>query len=322
MKKIVGIILLFLSIKVNAQQWVQFSQQGFYNAYLNTAYTGYNSELSAVVAHRSQYVGLSSQAIGSQFASFSMPIITPKLGIGFRMINDFIGVQRYTDIELNSAYHILNNKHKLSVGVGVGLIQFGLDGGSLTTPDGDYLPGVVVHNDNYLPNENSTGLAPTFSAGLIYGFKDFSIGVGVQNLNSPNFKITNTNNGTIIFINRTINMSSSYVINLKSVKIVPSAYLKTDFNKVQAQVDIINYWRKILVGVGFRGYNGLNNDALIGIVGIKIKEKVQLAYSYDYNLSYLNNANSGSHEISLKLNLKRKFETKFKEKIIYNPRFL
>lgn len=322
MYKIVITISLLISLQLKAQQWVQFSQQGFYNTYLNTAYTGCDSELNATVAHRSQYVGLGTKAIGSQFASFSIPVFTPKFGLGFRMINDFIGLQRYTDIEINSAYHVLNKKHKLSLGVGLGVIQLGLDGTNLTAPDGNYLPGMVVHNDDFLPNVKSSGLAPTFSAGILYGYNNFLIGAAIQNLNTPQLKISNTNNGTIIFINRTINMSTSYVINLKSVKIVPSVYVKTDFEKVQAQIELQTYWRKILVGAGFRGYNGLNNDAIIGMFGVRVKDKVQIAYSYDYNLSYLNNSNSGSHEISMKMDLKRKFKTNVQEKIFYNPRFL
>lgn len=322
MYKIVLTILLFISLQLNAQQWVQFSQQALYNTYLNTAYTGYDSNLNAVVAHRSQYVGLGTKSIASQFASFSMPVFSPKFGLGFRMINDFIGFQRYSDIEINSAYHILNKKHKLSVGIGLGIVQLGIDGSSLTAPDGNYLPGVVIHNDDYIPNVKSSGLAPTFSAGIIYGYKKFIVGAAIQNINSPQFKITNTNNGTIIFINRTININASYVINLKSVKIVPSVFMKTDLNKLQAQVDLQTYWKKIVAGVGFRGYNGLNNDAIIGMLGVRIKDKVQISYSYDYNLSYLNNSNSGSHEISMKLDLKRNFVSNVKEKIFYNPRFL
>ena len=307
---------------MKAQQWVQFSQQGNYNTYLNTAYTGYDSNLNAVVAHRSQYVGIGTKAIGTQFASFSTPLFTPKFGLGFRIVYDFIGFQRYTDVEINAAYHVFNKKHKLSFGIGVGLVQLGLDGSSLTAPDGNYLPGVVIHNDDYLPNVKSSGLAPTFSAGILYGYNNFTLGAAVQNINTPHLAISNTTNGTIIFINRTINMNTSYVIKLKSVKIVPSVFMKTDFNKLQAQVELQTFWKKIVVGAGFRGYNGLNNDALIGMFGLRIKEKIQIGYSYDYNLSYLNNSNSGSHEISMKIDLKQNFKTNVQEKIIYNPRFL
>jgi len=322
LKKISLFILFITALQLNAQQWVQFTQQGLYNTYLNAAYTGYNQNLNATIAHRSQYVGLGTKVIGSQFASFSTPLFTPKFGLGFRMVNDYIGYQRYTNVDLQAAYHVINKKHKLSFGVGLGFIQYGLDGTSLTAPDGNYSSGIVVHNDDFLPNENATALSPTFSAGMLYAYKDFTIGIGAQNINTPQFAISNTNNGTIIFINRTINMSSNYVLNLKSVKIVPGAYFKTDFNKLQAQVDVLTYWRKVLFGIGFRGYNGLNNDAVIGMLGIKVKEKIQLTYSYDYNVSYLSNSSTGSHEISLKLDLKRRFKINVEEKIIYNPRFL
>ena len=319
------IFFLFLTVSIKlsvAQQWIQFSQQQFYGTYLNPSYTGFNKNLNATIAHRSQYVGLGTKSIGTQYASFSTPLITSKFGLGFRLINDFIGVQRYTDVEINTAYHLLEGKHKLSLGVSGGLIQYGLKGNELTAPDGNYLPGVVIHNDALLPNVQSSGLAPTMGFGVLYAFKNWETGVSLQNINSPSVKISNTTNGTIISIARTINIHSSYVIGVKNTKLKTSFFCKTDFNKWQAQANFLVDWRKITAGIGFRGYSGLNNDAVIGLFGFKVKERVQVAYSYDYNLSFLNNSNTGSHEISLKFDLPRSFTQNVKSNIIFNPRYL
>lgn len=312
--------LIFASTK--SQQWIQFTQLNQYKLYNNVAYTGYNSQIDAVIAHRSLYVGLGTKALYSQQAAFSMPVATPKLGLGFRFLNDKIGLQRYSQLELSAAYHPLQKKHKLSIGASLGFVQLGLKGNEITAPDGSYPSGMVVHNDSYLPNENSNGIAPSFAFGVLYGIKGFEFGLGMQNVNSPRIKISKTQSGTIIFINRTISISALYVINLKSVKLTPLFYVKTDFLKWQMQLQAMIEWKKLMIGAGFRGYNGLNNDAVFGILGLNINDRYKVAYSYDYNLSYLNNSNTGSHELSFRLNINKGFKGILKENILYNPRFL
>lgn len=314
--------LLFSALGLNAQQWVQFSQANEYGTFLNPAYTGFNSNMNATLAHRSQYVGLGTEAIGTQYASFSSPLISSKWGLGFRLVNDFIGLQRFTNLDINAAYHILEGKHKLSSGLSAGIVQFGLNGAKLTAPDGSYLPGVVQHNDDLLPNTSSSGMAPTFSFGIIYGFKNFEAGVAMQHLSSPKINISNTASGTIIYLSRTINLHSSYVIKVNNIKVKPSFFCKTDFKKWQAQLNVELDWRKLIAGLGFRGYSGLNNDAVIGLLGFKLKEKIRVVYSYDYNVSFLNNSNSGSHELSLRFDLQKSFKQNVKSNIIFNPRFL
>lgn len=278
--------------------------------------------LSASLAHRSQYVGLGTKAIGTQFFSLSSPVFSSKYGVGLRLLNDFIGYQRFTKVEVLGAYHILQGKHNLSAGFSIGMVQLSLDGSQLTAPDGTYIPGVVIHNDEFLPGAKIGSFAPSMSLGMIYAYKNFELGMAVQDLNKPRVNLSEEQSGTIIFLNRTINIHSSFVIKTKNVKIIPSVYSKTDFVKWQAQGQVMVDWKKILVGLGFRGYNGLNNDAVIAMFGFRIKNNFQVAYSYDYNLSYLNNSNSGSHEISLKYDIPVSFKQNVKTNMMFNPRFL
>lgn len=322
MRILLSFVLLFVTGFIQAQQWMQFSQQASYASYLNPSYVGFNSNLNATVAHRSQYVGLGNRAIASQYVSFSSPFLSSKLGLGFRVLNDFIGLQRYTNVEINSAYHILQKKSKLSLGLSLGMVQLNIKGDQLTAPDGSYLPGLVNHNDNLLPNVSSSGLAPTFSFGVLYALGNWELGMAIQNVNSPKIKLSEVGSGTFISLTRTINVHSSYVIRMKNIQVTPSFFCKTDLIKWQAQLNVMLDWKKISTGVGFRGYNGLNNDALIGYFGWKIKDIVKVGYSYDYNLSYLNNSNSGSHEISLKFDLPKSFAQNVKSNIIFNPRYL
>lgn len=315
------ILFSFFGFVLSAQQWIQFSQQSHYDTYLSPAAVGAKSSYYAALAHRSQYVGLGTTAIGTQYMAFAMPI-SERIGVGIRGINDFIGFQRYTDINLQAAYHLPLKKHQLSFGLGVGLIQMGLQGGELRAPDGQYLPGVVIHNDNQLPINQTGGIAPSLAFGIDYSYKGLEVKAAMNHIAGSQIRLNDVGSGTNISIARTINLYSAYVIDLKTVKLKPSFFTKTDFTKWQTQLAIQLDWKKIIAGVGFRGYSGLNNDALIGSFGFKIKNQIQVLYSYDYNLSYLNQFNSGSHEISVIYRLKRGFEKNVKTNIIYNPRYL
>jgi type IX secretion system PorP/SprF family membrane protein len=307
---------------VNAQQWVEFTQQGRYNMYQNPSLAGKHQKLDAVVAHRSQYVGLSSRAISTQFVGVSTPFTPGGLTGGLRMVNDQIGYQRFTSSELALGYHFGKSDNKIAVGISGGLIQMGLDGSRLRASGGSYNSGAVVHNDEFLPDFKVGALSPTFTAGVTYYTNKFELGAAVQNINSPNLQFDNFSSGTFVQIGRTINIHTNYVISISKVNLVPSFFYKTDLVKHQILSNLMLETQNIFFGAAFRGYSGFNNDAVAGLMGFKIKKNLSVAYSYDYNVSALNNSNSGSHEISVRWENLIKFKEKSVGNIMHNPRFL
>jgi type IX secretion system PorP/SprF family membrane protein len=68
-----------------------------------------------------------------------------------------------------------------------------------------------------------------------------------------------------------------------------------------------NYASKAWFGAAFRP-----QDAVSGFVGFHLNNKLNLAYSYDYNISELNTFNSGSHEIILGIRFVRTGEKLYK----------
>lgn len=308
--------------QVFGQQWVQFTQDFRYDMYLNPAMSGANSSIHASASHRSQYVGLSNKAISTQQLGFATPLFSEKFGVGLNVVNDQIGFQRYTLGNISLAYHQKIKSGSLSYGLSGGFVQLGLDGLLLRASDGNYASGTVVHNDQYLPDFRVGGMSPTLSAGLAYNNSRFTIGAGLQNLISPKISFESANSGTFTQINRTINAHSSYVIAINKIKLIPGVQYKTDLIKHQLQTNFLIDVKNIFLGMAFRGYSGYNNDALAGIFGFKIKNNFSIGYSYDYNVSGLNNSNSGSHEISIRYEKLIKFNEKSLGNIMHNPRFL
>lgn len=319
---IYSIVALLCVQQAMAQQWLTFSQLHRYKTFVNPATTGEKSELNAVVAHRSQYTFLSPRAFASQVGAFSMPIFKKQYGVGIKIVNDFIGYQRYTHVVLGGAYHLSIKKSTLSFGLEAGMSNLSINGTKLRAAGGNYEGELVVHNDENIPHINVGAVAPNFSFGIQYSIANFSVGAAVQNINSPQFVLSKFNNETKTILNRTINIHSAYVIEWNKVKLTPMLYYFTDLVKHQLQAEILTDINNIFFSVAFRGYSGLNNDALIGTFGVKIKKQFSLAYSYDYNISGLGRSNYGSHEISINYIMNRTFKTKNKGNLLFNPRFL
>ena len=194
---------------------------------------------------------------------------------------------------------------------------------AILTPGGNYGPDRPAdHNDPFLPTGLESSIAPTVIAGAYFYSESFEFGVGVENLLESSFNHPGTANEDYK-LDRTYYLTLAYNLNLgSSFVIYPSVFVKSDI--IQTQIDfsaLIKYNDNIFGGASFRGYNPESNDAVVFIAGVKLSEKLTLAYSYDMTLSSLNTASSGSHELLLNYNLNKIIGGGTPQKIIYNPRF-
>ena len=89
----------------------------------------------------------------------------------------------------------------------------------------------------------------------------------------------------------------------------PSVFVKTDFNLFQAEATMrVRYNKFITGGVAYR-----HNDAVSLVAGVEIKNFV-VGYSYDYPISDISKATSGSHEVFVNYNVKLNLGEKNKNK--------
>ncbi len=317
-----AVTFLAFSLVTFAQTEPQFTQY-MYNQYLfNPAYAGCQDCLEGSLLYRNQYLNLSDRPIQTEGFNFNAPIVRASSGIGVTLINDQIGWQRSTYLALNYDYRKTFAWGRLGIGIGAGFVQTSLNGAELRASDGDYTGGTVNHNDPDLPNTMQNGIAPDLSFGL-YINKDekYFAGVSINHIAFASAKI-NAPAGTIdLNFARNLFIMGGYDITIsKKLSLMPSAIIKTDLKQVQVDLGgtftIIN---NILAGITFRGYDKNTIDALSFVVGFKYKG-LRLVYSYDANLSYLTNFNSGSHEISLRYcyGLKKKEVPGY---LYHNPRF-
>ena len=318
---------LVLSLALFAQTEPQFTQY-MYNQYLfNPAYAGCKDCLEGSLLYRNQYLNLTDRPIQTEGFNFNAPIAKASSGIGITLINDQIGWQRSTYLALNYDYRKTFAWGRLGVGIGAGFVQTGLNGAELRASDGNYTNGTVDHNDPDLPNTMQNGIAPDLSFGLYINKADannddkYFAGVSINHIAFTSARI-NAPAGTVdLNFARNLFIMGGYDFTItKKLSLMPSAIIKTDFNQTEVDLGgtftIIN---NILAGITFRGYDKNTIDALSFVLGFKYRS-FRLVYSYDANLSYLSNFNSGSHEISLRYcyGLKKKEVPGY---LYHNPRY-
>ena len=322
MQKCLPAIVLYLFFKcASAQTEPQFTQY-MYNKYLfNPAYAGSADGVDISALYRTQYVALTTKPIATEGFNVNMPLASASSGIGITAINDNIGLQRSTYVALNYDYRKNFSWGKMGIGIGAGIVQSSLNGAELQSPEGNYSPGIVNHNDPNLPNNMQNGIAPDLSFGAYFNNDQFFAGASINHIALASAKI-NTPAGTAdLNFARNLFLMGGYDITLtKKLKLMPSAIVKTDFKQVQVDLGgTFTIIDNILAGITFRGYNKNTIDALSLIFGFRYRG-FQFVYSYDANLSYLTNFNSGTHELSVNyiIGLKKKENKGY---FYHNPRY-
>jgi len=304
-----------------AQTEPQFTQY-MYNRYLfNTAYAGSKDGIEGSLLFRDQYVNFANPIIATEGFNVNLPIEKASSGIGVTAINDDIGYQRSTYVSLNYDYRKNFSWGKMGVGIGAGIIETALNGAELTTPEGIYGNGVHNNNDPFVPNTLQNGIAPDLSLGLYFNNDKYFAGASLNHFAFASAKIHGTIAATDLNFARNLCFMGGYDFKLsKQVSLMPSALVESDLKLVQANIGgTLTIIDNILAGLAFRGYTKNTVDALSIIFGFRYRG-AQLVYSYDANLSYLTNFNSGTHEISFS------YYYGFKKKeskgyLYHNPRF-
>ncbi len=322
MKNIFATLALILAFfGVQAQLYPQFTNFAHNRNVLNPAVSGSEEYIDIVALYRAQWVGIEG-APSTQSLSASMPIYRIKSGVGLMVVNDMLGAQRTTTVHASYAYHMKFKFGNLAAGVGLGFFQKGIDGGKLRSPEGIYTGG-INHQDNFIPDQLVSGIAPDLSAGIYFNNKKLYTGVSVNNLLASKVTIDGQGSSSKISTPRSLNFLAGYSIELnRNLKLQPNVLLQSDFKTFQTSVNLILYYKdNFHGGLAFRGSTANNIDGFSALFGVRLVKQLHLGYSYDFSLSKLNQVNSGSHEVFARYIINIKDGSK-PGKIIYNPRFL
>jgi len=293
------ILLLLLLLQANsalhAQQEVMVSQYMFNGLFLNPAYAGSHGYVSSSMLHRSQWLKVDGAPRTSMMA-IDGPLMNGKMGLGFSMVHDQIGVSRDLDLAGHYAYHLKVGAHsKLSFGLRAGLSVYSARLSDLVYWD---------TNDQVYQNNISNAPVGKFGFGLYYYTSTAYIGLSVPTIYAADGRITSDVGNAMdhyfaqhyyLHAGKMFPLGEDFDIKPSTmVKYLPNAPIQADLN-----CNLL-YRERIWFGLGYR-----SGDAFVGMLEYQVTPQMRIGYAYDMSTSRIRNYTSGSHEIMLGMDFGR-----------------
>lgn len=298
------IVLFSFENQLQAQQDAIYSQYLFNPLAINPAYAGSRNSMSAVILHRSQWVGIDG-APTTQTATIHAPINKHKIAWGFNLLHETIGPNRNVFAGATGAYHIKFRDSKLAFGIRAGVYNSTFYRGELNfKEDGDNLDvGGTV---------NST--VPSFDAGAYFYKTKFFAGFSATHIYNLPFNYDGYLNGGNMYLRTHLMFTTGYVFEVNPKLVFkPSIFLKSS-NNAPVNLDL-NFsfllYKKMWLGLSFRNKSSVNF-----LFEFNIKDYLRMGYSYDLMINQIGNYTKGSHELFIG------FDFDLKKSQIISPRYL
>lgn len=301
--------------ELSAQQDPQFTQNFATRLYNNPAYAGAKDAICVSGLFRQQWLGFEGApqnilAMGHSPINLpafkEIPLLRPAVGLSF--VNDKIGPLSTTGVKLALANHFNFQRFgTISFGIGAGMQGTSIDGSGFVTPEGQ-VAGTI--SDPSLTNgkeQKKYGL--DLDVGLYYRSTNRKIWAGASavHLTSGQVKgeekLVKDTKGADVSQQLTYQISShfyfmggyNYDLNA-NWKLMPMAFVKTDFNSTQLDINVRGLWKEMIWG----GISYRIQDAISPMVGYQRNVgktgSFQLGASYDVTTSKLRTASTGTIE--------------------------
>ena len=310
MKKIIFIgFILFYNYALKAQD-IQFTQFQSSPLYLNPSFTGANADSRIASSYRNQWWNIPG-TYKTFILSYDHYIHDIHSGVGGFIVSDNAGSMSYGNRYLGLTYsydYKFDRYWSLSSGIKISYGYRSLDFSKLIF--GDQLQrGASSSLQPILPERSSYF---DFSWGTLLFSNDHFVGVTIDHLNRPDQSFRNLEGRLPVKYSfhaaKTFYTDKSGGSGKKTDKPVILALVQYRFQKAFDQTDIGIIYKKpdFFAGIYYRGIPWLkyykkgypNNDAFCVLGGIRFKT-LELAYSYDFTISWQTYKTGGSHELSL-----------------------
>ena len=286
--------VLGMATVVHAQQEVMTSQYMFNGLFLNPAYAGSHPYTSASLLHRDQWTDMAGAPTTSML-SIDGPLWNQRMGLGFTLVHDQIGVSR--DLEMAGQY-----AYRIRTGA-AGRLAFGLKAGiSLYSAD---LSDLVYwdQNDPLYQQNISNAVVGKFGFGLYWNDGRRFIGLSTPTIHAADNAVVQADARQDHYFERHYYLLAGEVFTIsEDVDLKPSVLLKFH-PKATPELDLnlnMLFRQRFWLGAGYR-----TGDAVVGMVEYQVNPLLRIGYAYDLTTSALRRYSGGSHEVMLGIDLGR-----------------
>ena len=291
MSQLVLLLLLLFTCSVSwGQQDPQFTQYMYNTMSVNPAFAGSNGHLTALLMHRSQWVGING-APNTQVLAVDTPLEN-KLGVGGILAHDALGPSSEFFVDGNVSYTIQldSTNRKLSFGLKLGGRVFNVD----------FNKGLTEDADVAFQNNIKGKFFPTIGAGIYYNSGNSYFGFAI-----PNFFSQKHYDGQEQEI--AAERLHYYVIGGKIMDVTPDVKLKPAFfvkwvpgAPMIADISVNALLKETFTfGLAYRW-----DDSFSTLLGMQINSNLSAGYAYDLTSSNLASYTGGSHELFLRYEFK------------------
>ncbi|MET2996989.1 type IX secretion system membrane protein PorP/SprF, partial [Flavobacterium columnare] len=273
MKNKIIYLLLLMSGVGFAQQEAQYTQYMYNTANVNPGYTGTRGCFSALVMHRSQWVGLEG-APKTNTVAMSTPLgLNNRMGLGVSVINDKIGPSDENAISVDLSYNINTSENsKLSFGIKGTANFFSVD-----------FNKTKIHNvsDGLIRQNVDNRFFPNIGAGAFWYSDKTYVGLSIPFILEQKYY---DNDVQYVASERMHpHLIAGHVFRLSSeVQFKPTTMIKY-VNGAPLQVDLSgNFWfnEKFSLGAAYRW-----SAAWSAMAGFQINDSWLIGYAYDRDVT-------------------------------------
>ncbi len=297
-----NIFLLIISMVLvvpfsNAQQDAQFTQYMYNPLSFNPAYAGSRDVLSAVLIHRSQWLGVQG-APTTQHLSGHSPI-NETMSVGLNIMRDEVGPMQENTIQASYSYGIfLNRSLRLNFGLQLGANLLDVDFNKLSIRD--------PNDPNFAENIDNK-FSPQFGLGAMLYDENYYVGISVPNLvETEHFdQSNNSNSKTLVKEKASFYLTGGYVWQVSpNLKFKPTLLSKITTGS-PLQIDIsTNFllYDKFTLGAAYRW-----DSAISALAAFQISDSWLIGVAYDMETTSYSAYNNGSLEAFLRFELFKKY---------------
>ncbi|MDE5773626.1 MAG: PorP/SprF family type IX secretion system membrane protein [Muribaculaceae bacterium] len=299
----------------SAQSEMMLTQSWEVPTYYNPAATGTTDYIRIRAGAKLQWLGITN-APKSFFGVADAPfkIGSKRIGVGVNISQESLGLFSNLLANVQASYKFKLLKGVFSVGVQGGYYNSRFRATDIYIPDED---DYHESTDTSLPTQDLSGNAFDFSAGIHYQHRYFSVGIAGLHLLNPVVKMNVQGSEASDYheyeteLTRSLYLTADGNIPVKNTlfSLQPSILASTNFERFTAQATMrATYNKFITFGAGYRW-----QEAVYATIGAEFKN-FYIGYAYDYPLSAIGKASSGSHELILGYQLKLDFSGKNRNK--------
>lgn len=324
---VLTIIAILPGVRVMAQGDAVLTHYWVVPTYYNPGAAGDTDNIRLRGGMRAQWVGIDN-APRTFVACADSPfkLLGRKWGAGAVIQQESYGLFNNLTASLQLAFkqRIKALRGELTVGLQAGVLNERFKGSEIYIPDDD---DFHTSSDQALPDRDLSGTALDLGLGAYFVHPRFRAGISLLHATQPTVTFSDEQGGSggsggtgsgdgsgtegaknyQFQASRTLVFTAEGNIPVKNTlfEVIPSLLVRSDFTYTDVAATARVRWRKMFsAGIGYR-----HSDAVSLLLGAEIKG-IFVGYSYDYHISDISKASSGSHEVFAGYNLKLDFSEK------------